>query len=127
MNVGTVLLAATTATGFWRCGKFFPKEGIVVDIAEFTEEQWERLKAEGMLKISKATKAVKENLEERAGRIAEAIQSLTAEDFQRDGKPRLEALNDLLADDLGKIMGAERDLVWDELKDGGFEAPKEEN
>lgn len=121
--IGKFLITATVAAGFWRCGKHFTQSGVLVDAAEFTEEQWERLKGEAMLRVKEASGDDEAGLDERAARIADGIVTLSAEDFQRDGKPKLESLNALLSDELGKIAGAERDAVWVTVQENGFEAP----
>jgi hypothetical protein len=126
-NIKLITIAATVATGFWRCGKHFTKDGVTVALTDFTETQWERLKAEPMLHLSDAGEGAAltpVNDSERTDAINGGIRILTAEDFQKDGKPKLEALNTLLGDELGKITGAERDIVWDQLKEGGFTAPE---
>lgn len=121
---GKFLIAATVAAGFWRCGRHFTESGIVVDAAEFSEEQWDRLKAEPKLHIKEASKDDAAAVEERLEKIAEAVTTLTAEDFQRDGKPKLDSLNALLGDELGKISGAERDRAWSAVKDKGWTPPE---
>lgn len=120
---GKFLIAATVAAGFWRCGRHFTQSGIVVDAAEFTEEEWVRLKAEAKLRIKEASDDDAAAIEERLEKIAEAVATFSVEDFQRDGKPKLDSLNALLGDELGKISGAERDRVWEAMKENGFEAP----
>lgn len=120
---GKVLISAVVTAGFWRCGRHFTKSGVVVDVDDFNELEWERLKSEPMLRIKEATKKDAAELDERAARIADGIATLEAVDFQRDGKPRLESLNALLGDDLGKITGVERDAVWAVMKENNFEAP----
>ncbi len=77
-----------------------------------------------MLRIEEASGDDEAGLDDRATRIADGIVTLSVEDFQRDGKPRLEALNTLLGDDLGKIAGAERDTVWVTVQENGFQAPQ---
>lgn len=117
------LICAAVATGFWRCGRHFTESGVVADAADFTEKQWGRLKAEAKLRVTEASEDDVAVVAGRLEKIAEAITSFAAEDFQRDGKPKLDSLNALLGDELGKITGAERDLVWEALKENGFEAP----
>lgn len=112
---GPVIIAARAETGFWRCGKQFTKTGVITQPDDFTEKQWQRLTDEVMLIIKPASAAETEKLNERFARIADAIQTLTPEDFQKDGKPRVDALNALLADEVGKISAADRDAVWAEL------------
>lgn len=119
-----ILIASVMAGGFWRCGRHFTKTGAVFAVSEFTEAELERLKQEPMLRVRDAEPNDETAVEERAETIAEAIRTLEAKDFQRDGKPKLDALTDLIGGDLGKITGAERDAVWNALKEDGFEAPK---
>jgi len=47
------LISASAANGFWRCGKFFPKAGIVVSRADFEDAQWKRLNQEPLLRVKK--------------------------------------------------------------------------
>lgn len=126
-------LVAPALQGFWRCGKFFPRDGIVVQAKDFTEAQIERLIGEPMLRVSEPTeeqlKAHNMTISEDGTSsrlptaISEAIKSLSAEDFQQDGKPRLEALNELLKEEFGKVNATDRDQAWETLQANGFEAP----
>lgn len=114
---GKFLIAATVAAGFWRCGRHFTESGIVVDAAEFTEEQWQRIEDEPMLRVKPAKAEDTAALEERAEQISDAIATLSEDDFQRDGKPKVDAINALVADDLGsKVTAAERDVVWSTMQ-----------
>ena len=128
LPTGPVLIAATAAAGFWRCGKHFTKSGIVAKVEDFTKEQWARLAEEPMLKLAAATDIAAATDEAdtaaRSERLQEAISSLSADDFQNDGKPKLTALNELLSDEPGKVTGAERDAAFAALKDAGFTAPE---
>ena len=117
------IISAVVAQGFWRCGRHFTQSGIVVDATEFTKEEWERLKAEVKLRIKEASDEDAAAIEERLEKIAEAVSAFSAEDFQRDGKPRLDSLNAILSNELGKITGAERDRVWGGMTENGFKAP----
>ncbi len=58
---------------------------------------------------------------DNAGRDCKVLQ---AEDFQKDGKPKVKALNALLRDDLGKITASERDGIWAQLIADGFQTPE---
>ena len=109
---GPVIISARAENGFWRCGKQFTKAGVIAQVKDFTDKQWQRLTGERMLIIKPASDADAAELQGRATQISEAIQTLNPEDFQKDGKPRVDALNALLSDDLGKISAAERDAVW---------------
>ncbi|MFV1934922.1 hypothetical protein [Phaeobacter gallaeciensis] len=119
-----IKIASVRAGGFWRCGRHFTKTGTVAKVSDFTEAELERLKNEPLLRVTNAGPDDEQAVVERAETIAEAIRTLEAKDFQRDGKPKLDALADLIGDDLGKITGTERDAVWGQLKEDGFEAPK---
>jgi hypothetical protein len=123
-KVAMIKIAAVPAAGFYRCGKFFPKSGVVVDPKSFTDAQLERLKAEPMLRVTPASDDDESQIEARAEQIAEGIRTLAAVDFQKDGKPKVDALNDLLGDDLGKITATERNGVWDQLLASEFKAPE---
>jgi hypothetical protein len=120
---GKFLITATVAAGFWRCGRHFTQSGVLVEADEFTEKQWDRLKHEAMLRVTQASQEDAAGVEERLEQIAQAVATFTVEDFQRDGKPKLDSLNALLGDELGKVTGAERDRVWAAMKENGFEAP----
>lgn len=124
MSAATLKISALSANGFWRCGRHFTKSGVLVSTSDFTDKQLERLRNEPKLRVANATKADAGIAEERAAAIEEGIRSLAAQDFQRDGKPKLEALSILLGDKFGKIAAPERNEIWDRLVEGGFEAPK---
>lgn len=122
-------IAALHVTGFWRCGKHFPQKGLLVDLAEFTAEQIARLESEPMLRITEPTEeqleAAKsgdtEGEAELRFDLAEVMRSLAAEDFQKDGKPRMDVLKTLMPK--AKFNAALRDEVWDVVVDDGFVAP----
>ncbi|AZV77893.1 hypothetical protein EBB79_08280 [Parasedimentitalea marina] len=123
-KVAMIKIAAVPAAGFHRCGKFFPKSGVIVDPKSFSEEQLERLKDEPMLRVTPASDDDESRAEARAEQIAEGIRSLAAADYQKDGKPKVDALNDLLGDDLGKITASERNGIWDHMLAEDFKAPE---
>ncbi len=124
MSAAKLKISSVPANGFWRCGRHFTKTGVIVTASDFSEPQLERLKGEPMLRVVPATKDDAGLAEERAAAIAAGIKTLAAQDFQRDGKPKLDALNELLGDELGKIAAPERNEIWDQLIEEGFEAPK---
>lgn len=130
MAQAKMIIAAVAATGFFRCGRHFPHTGIPVGEDEFDEAQWKVLLAEPNLHVRAATDEdlIDDSDEERRAKIAEVIQSLAAEDFQADGKPKLHSINTLLGKEFGaKVSGNERDGVWDVLTEEGFEAPVTQN
>ncbi|MFC4213995.1 hypothetical protein ACFP4H_12715 [Pseudophaeobacter arcticus] len=124
MSAAKLKISSVSANGFWRCGRHFTKTGVLVTASDFSEKQLERLKGEPMLRVAPATKEDAGLAEERAAAIAAGIKTLAAQDFQRDGKPKIDALNELLGDELGKIAVPERNEIWDQLVRGGFKAPE---
>ena len=124
-DVSAVRVAATSRQGFFRCGHGFTFEGEIVGVDAFTEEQWEVIMAEPNLRVTPTDEVPETEARARFDVIWGAIQILPAEGFQKNGKPRLEDLNAVLADDIdGPISAGERDTLWDQMTKGGFEAPK---
>lgn len=105
-------IAARKDTGFWRCGTHFPKAGKIVAQDDFTEDQWIILKNEPMLHVAPAGKEDIAMDEARAEAIAEIINSLGEDDFQRDGQPKVAAINTLMDEDAPKVTPQERAEVW---------------
>lgn len=120
------LIQATVEAGFWRCGQHFTQTGLVVEADAFDEDQWARLRSEPKLRVSDAVDADELALAERFEAISDAIAGLTHLDFQKDGRPKLDALNTVLVEaGLTKAPGKERDTVFDAMREGGFEPPEE--
>lgn len=46
-------IRAARASGIWRAGRFWPAEGVEVSEDDFTEAQWEQLRAEPVLSINR--------------------------------------------------------------------------
>ena len=44
-------IAATPAAGFWRAGRYWPRDGVEVAQADFSEEQWAAIEAEPKLVV----------------------------------------------------------------------------
>ncbi|KII14112.1 MULTISPECIES: HI1506-related protein [Phaeobacter] len=123
MTSKSYTISGVPKEGFCRCGTFFPNAGIPVNAEDFDADQWRRLKAEPNLRVALAEADPASDAAARDAQIREAIKSLSPEDFQKDGKPKIDALFDLLGDDLGKITTAERNAAWDALTSGGFGIP----
>lgn len=125
-------IAALHVTGFWRCGKHFPQKGLLVDLSEFTEEQIERLKDEPMLRLTEPTEeqldAAKngdaEGVAELRHDLADVLRSLAAEDFQKDGKPKMAVIKTLMPEAV--VSAKLRDEVWATVLEDGFVAPTTE-
>lgn len=123
-------IAATVATGFWRCGKHWPAEGVVVDASDFKEGDLERLLNEPMLRVSEPTDAEVADASppnELHARIADVVSTLAPDDFGQDGKPKVGALTDRLGDEFGKITASDRDAAWEDIQANGFEPPVTED
>lgn len=120
---GKFHISAIAAAGFWRCGRHFSQAGIIVDASEFTKEQWDRLHSEPKLRISEVGDDLARSPEDRQSLIVETIKDLEADDFQNDGKPKLNSLSAILGAALGKITAAERDQAWEAVTADGFNAP----
>ena len=120
LNIGLLMVASVAQAGFFRCGRFWPKDGVVVDPLEFTEEQWERLAAEPMLHITPAPDAAEvaaiEASLDLTARIKAAIGTLEAGDFEADGRPKLGAVKERLPDEAKKVTAKVLADVWAELK-----------
>ena len=124
MSAAMFTIAATVATGFFRCGRHFPASGITVQVSDFTDKQWEILKAETKLRIAPASDDDQAKADQRAEQISEAIRSLKAEDYQKDGKPKVDAINLLMGDDAAKVTPTERNGIWEALLADAFKAPE---
>ncbi len=125
------VIASSVAPAFYRLGRRWTREGVLVNAAEFARDEWDRLRSEARLIIREATEeeiraaADNEALAAGAARvaIAEAIRALGRDDFQKDGKPRLDALRAALPEGV-KLTADLRDAVWKELRAEGFTAPE---
>ena len=127
-DLKAVRVAAIAASGFFRCGRHFPQAGVVVAIDDLTEMQWGRIIDDPNLKVTPTDDVPAEDAEARHDAIWGAIQLLRPEDFQKDGKPKLDAINDALADDIdGKVAAPERDAIWAEMLGDGFKKPEVED
>jgi len=117
-----------TAAGvesFWRCGRQWTKAGTVVPVSALTDAEWKRIMDEPRLLVEPASEAslvAVGDYEALRRVIVEAIHGLGAEDFQKDGKPRIDALKILLPEGT-KLTAALRDAVWEDMVEGGFAAP----
>lgn len=110
-----VKISSVSAAGFWRCGRFWPAAGVIVDPTELGEDVMRRLAAEPQLRITAADAAeAQSGLSDAA--LADAltaiIATLEADDFQKDGKPKLDVLKARLPDEARRITAALRDTIW---------------
>ena len=117
-------ISATQPQGFWRCGTFFSKAGGLFEKEHFSDAQWEILKAEPMLRMEAATKDAEAELAAWKAKVTQIIKDLPPEQFQSDGKPRVDAINAALPEGLPKITAPDRDAAWADLTASGFKAPE---
>lgn len=114
-----IKVSARALSGFWRAGRFWPHEGKIVDVRELGEDTVKRLLDEPQLHVAPAPDGATVAHEDEAA-TAEAIKAILGdlgpEDFQKDGKPKLDALKERLPELKGKITSALRDAVWDAAK-----------
>ncbi|WP_163833283.1 hypothetical protein [Spartinivicinus ruber] len=114
------LIRAKQKPGFRRCGRYFSAEGTVITKTELEPALFARLKAEPMLIIEQgdftalAEKAEVENtspdaLEEMIEVIGMLDANRDEEDWSKDGKPKVEAIEGLLNQD---ISAAQRNEAW---------------
>lgn len=47
------LVSAKPTNGFWRAGRHWPKDGVVVSRSGFDDEQWAALEAEPALSVTR--------------------------------------------------------------------------
>lgn len=113
-----VLISAVSGL-FYRCGRAFTTEGVVVAPDEFSEAEWRRLQDEPHLHIRPAPEeaelalAAEDDLKTPLRRV---IAGLTPAEFGEDGAPLADAIRKALPGTSGitKKLVAE---VWAELKD----------
>jgi hypothetical protein len=114
-----IKVSARALSGFWRAGLFWPHEGKIVDVRELGEDTVKRLLDEPQLHVAPAPDGAAAAREDEAA-TAEAIKAVIGElgpdEFQKDGKPKLDALKERLPELKAKITAALRDAVWDTVK-----------
>ena len=117
-------ISASNRDLFYRAGRMWPRQGVVVDRAEFSDEDWGRLAGETMLRIdelpgdtAKAEAAEAEAAALRA-RIRDVLTRLEAEDFGKTGLPKVAAIEKLLPADARSITAALVAEVWADVKAG---------
>lgn len=111
-------IAAIAASGFFRAGRFFPKDGVVVPVGDLTEEDIARIRAEPNLHVQDV-EADEINLisdDELTELLKVAIGALAEDGFDKAGKPKLEPLRAAIPDAKDRITAELRDAVWAELK-----------
>lgn len=109
-----IRVRAIDAPGFYRCGRFFPVDGIVLDKAELEDVQWKTLQAEPRLRLEPVADEEASTIAETEGEtmaaITAALVKLEPGDYGNDGKPKIDALRALLPN--LKITAPLRDVAW---------------
>ena len=111
-------IAAIAAAGFFRAGRFFPKDGVTIPVTDLTETDLERIRAEPNLRIEEvdgdAVAALSD--EDLKKLVSVAIATLTEDGFDKNGKPKLDALRAAIPDEKSRITSDLRDEVWAALR-----------
>ena len=112
-------IAAVAAAGFYRAGRFWPHEGVVIDPAELGEETLAPLGAEPMLHVTRADPAETEAAEALGlrGQIRAALGTLEPEGFDETGAPRAEVVRKALPKGTRGVTAALVAEVWAEIKE----------
>lgn len=111
-----VRIRSVQPEGRYRAGRCWTAKGVVVGRDELDADAWEAIAADPILR---AEPAELEDQEAAAGAEAEivaAIGRLAPEDFDAQGRPKLDALRIALPG--VKVSAARRDEVWARIKAG---------
>ncbi len=104
---------------FFRLGRAFTTEGVIVEPETFTEDEWAVLQSTSMLHISPAPEGAEVEMAAQAtvaDAVKAAIGALEPAGFDKDGAPTVAALRDALPDLSKKITAKLVAEVWSELK-----------
>ena len=114
-----IKISARDPRGFRRLGRRWPQGGITVSQDAFSETDWAILMREPQLILTPIKPGEEEDAAEAAAlraalaAIKGAIAELGAEAFQKDGKPKLDALKAALPEII--VTAALRDQAWAEV------------
>ena len=114
-----VKISARDPRGFRRLGRRWPQGGATVAQDAFSETDWDILMREPQLILTPVKPGEEEQEAEESERIAAlaaikaAIADLGAEAFQKDGKPKVDALKAALPEIT--VTAALRDQAWAEV------------
>lgn len=99
-----VLICGVPKDGFWRCKKFWPHDGEIVDTAKFTEADMKRLAEEPLLVIKPYSEP------EAVEDIKHIFEQLGEDDFTKQGRPKVAAVAKLLGHD---VSAEELEEAWE--------------
>jgi hypothetical protein len=113
-------ISAAKTDLYYRAGLGWPKAGVVVDRAAFTPEAWAALTAETMLRVEPVAEEAEAVDAEAAlrSRIRDVFPQLEAEDFNKNGTPKVSAVERLLPADERAVTGKLVAEVWADVKAG---------
>lgn len=114
-------IAAIAAAGFFRAGRHWPHEGVTLPVTDLTEADLARIRAEPNLHVQDAAGpgADQPTDDELRTLLIGVIAGLAEDQFDKGGKPALDALRAALPDHKALITAALRDEVWAGLKLAG--------
>ena len=122
-----IKISARDPRGFRRLGRRWPQGGVTVSQEDFSETDWVILMREPHLILTPIKAGEEEDAAEAAAlsaalaAIKDAIADLGAESFQKDGKPKLDALKAALPEI--PVTAALRDQAWAEVAPPDPDAP----
>ena len=120
--------------GYMRCGHRWTLAAQLIAEDMFTDDQWKQLEADPFLKLTNGGEEA-DDLDvddepddvEIAKAIAQAIQSLDADDFTDKGAAKVGPVREALGEDfVGAITAKQVSLAQAELIAGGWAAPQKE-
>lgn len=111
-------IAAIAEAGFFRAGRHWPKEGVVIGPGDLAEIDMERILAEPNLHVQPVDGDAPAALsdEDLKAALKTAIGNLEAGDFDQKGQPKVEALREAVPEGKDRITAKLRDEVWAEVK-----------
>ncbi len=117
MNRLLLKIAAVAVQGFFRAGRHWPHEGVIMPVADLTEGDLKRIRAEPNLHVEEVDGDRPDLSDDdlRAALMA-AITALSDDSFGQDGKPKLEPLRAALPDQADRITAKLRDEIWAGLR-----------
>lgn len=116
-----IKIAALAPLGFFRAGRHWPHEGVVVDAEELGETTLKRIASDRNLRVEPAPEGatvadIATATDDLRTLIIAAISNLPGDAFGASGAPNLTPLREALPDHAAQITGALRDEVWAELQ-----------
>lgn len=111
-----ILISTVAPSGqFFRLGRAWTKDGVVVEQSDFSDAEWEILASDQMLHIRPApaeAELAAASDEALVEAVKVAISEMAPGDFQQDGKPKLSVLKELMPEEKSRITAQLRDQVW---------------